>query len=153
MILGIPLMLSLMAGGSDISDREELAAYEECRSARRTTTVWRIDVEDAWLRAGEAPEAPAKGVLHRGETVKLLKQAASGNLLVKTGEGRKGYLRSDEVVEMIVPPLDPRPLEDCPQPGFFRDLISPRYLPDPPEAGPVPGRPDTESPAAEEASP
>src|SRR5688500_15409607 len=108
MLLGISLLLSLLAGDRAKSEREELAAFEECRSARRTTTVWRVGVADAWLRAGEAPESPTKGILHRGQTVQLLKRERSGNFLVKTEEDRKGYLRSDEVVEVVHPPRDTR---------------------------------------------
>jgi len=119
MILGIPLLVGLLAGDSLELDRQEHAAYSECRSARKPTTVWRVGVEDAWLRAGEGPESPARVILHRGQPVTVLKVGRSSTL-VRVDEDRKGWLGNDDLVKRVYPPRDPRPVEECPQPSFLR---------------------------------
>lgn len=139
MVLGFPVLLCLLASDQAQSNQDELAAYEECRRARRPTVVWVVDVEDAWLRAGETSESPTKGILHRGQAVTLLKRG-SRSLLVKTEENQKGWIWNEEVIERVYPPQIPLPADECPQPSFFRDLCYPFYYlpPQMPFPGPSP---------------
>jgi hypothetical protein len=160
MLPALPILAGLLAGDIQVSEaqareraereREELTVYSECREARLPSTVWRVGVEDARLRAGADIGSRTTGILHRGQPVTLLKVDRTSSLVRVDGD-RKGFLRNGDLVKTIQPPRDPRPVEECPQPdlnGPDARAQGPLHLPGPDPAEPEsprgnPPRPDS----------